>query len=138
MSWLTKALGAVGHVFVTVAKVATSPAATAIEQSIPFVGTFVSLINPKLAAVISKGTEIVNGVEALITTAQSGAAKKQTAVQIAMSELPGLQELIAEFGSGAKIPQDEVGAFLDSIVAMYNSGHKLVQAIETANAKPAA
>ena len=137
MSWLSKLGSGILHGLGVVAKVVTSPAATALEQSIPFVGTFMSLVNPSLAAIIAKGSAIVNGVEGLITTAQSGVVKKETAVQIAMSELPGLQELIAEFGSGAKIPPAELGTFLDSIVAVYNNGHALVTAIGVANGKPA-
>ncbi len=136
MSWLTKALGAIGHVAVTVAKVVTSPTATAIEKEIPLIGTFVSLINPALAGIINKGSTIVNGVEGLITTAQAGALKKQTAVQIAVAELPQLESLIAQFGPHINIPDAEVGEFLDSVVAMYNSGDKLLKAI-AANAKPA-
>jgi len=95
-----------------------------------------SIFSPPLGAFVTNLGHWMGLAEAAFTTAKQGAAKKQTVAQIAVAELPMLQEFIAEFGSNAKIPQDELGKTIDAFAAAYNQAGTFIAAMKEAN-KPA-
>lgn len=101
-------------------------ASTVINVADPIVTT----LNPVAGALLGKIGTVVAGVETLITTAQAGAAKKQTAEQILIAELPNLQAIISEFGSGATIDQTAVGNAIDAVTNAYNAINALVLSIK--------
>ncbi len=126
--------GSIGHAIVGVFG-ATIPK---IGTAAGIAGGIIGLFNPALGAVVGKLSTLITGTEALYTTAKQGAAKKQTVSQIAVAELPQLEEIIAQFGANPKIPEAELSHAIDAGVAFYNSAGAFLKAIEAANAKPPA
>ena len=112
-----------------VAGVAGSVAEPVIQLATPFV----TILNPAAGAILGKIGSLVAGMETMVTTAQSGALKKQTVTQIAVAEIPQLAEIINQFGPNVKIPQAELSAVIDASVANYNAIAALVTAIEAQN-----
>ena len=88
---------------------------------------------PCAGAILGKIGTLVAGMETMVTSAQSGALKKQTVAQIAVAEIPQLAEIINQFGPNVKIPQAELSAAIDASVANYNAIAALVTAIEAQN-----
>ena len=112
-----------------VAGVAGSVAEPVIQLATPFV----TILNPAAGAILGKIGTLVAGMETMVTSAQSGALKKQTVAQIAVAEIPQLAEIINQFGPNVKIPQAELSAAIDASVANYNAIAALVAAIEAQN-----
>jgi hypothetical protein len=112
-----------------VAGVAGSVAEPVIQLATPFV----TILNPAASAILGKIGTLVAGMETMVTSAQSGALKKQTVAQIAVAEIPQLAEIINQFGPNVKIPQAELSAAIDASVANYNAIAALVTAIEAQN-----
>ena len=112
-----------------VAGVAGSVAEPVIQLATPFV----TILNPAAGAILGKIGTLVAGMETMVTSAQSGALKKQTVAQIAVAEIPQLAEIINQFGPNVKIPQAELSAAIDVSVANYNAIAALVTAIEAQN-----
>ena len=112
-----------------VAGVAGSVAEPVIQLATPFV----TILNPAAGAILGKIGTLVAGMETMVTSAQSGALKKQTVAQIAVAEIPQLAEIINQFGPNVKIPQAELSAAIDASVANYNAIAALVTAIEAQN-----
>jgi hypothetical protein len=117
-----------------VAGVAGSVAEPVIQLATPFV----TILNPAAGAILGKIGSLVAGMETMVTTAQSGALKKQTVVQIAVAEIPQLAEVINQFGPNVKIPEAELSTAIDASVAGYNAIAALVAAIEAQNEAVAA
>ena len=126
--------GSIGHVLGGAFTSAVPKIATTANIASVVVGAF----NPPLGAIIGKLGAIVAAMEAAYTTAKSGVQKKQTAAQIAIAEIPQLEEVISAFGANVVIPPGELGEALDAVVNANNKVQALVQAIEAANKKPAA
>jgi len=101
-------------------------------------GGIIGIFNPAMGAFVSKIGTLITGAEAMYTTAKQGAAKKQTVSQIALAELPQLEEIIAQFGANPKIPEAELSHAIDAGVAFFNASGAFLKAMEAANAKPAA
>ena len=112
-----------------VAGVAGSVAEPVIQLATPFV----TILNPAAGAILGKIGTLIAGMETMVTSAQSGALKKQTVAQIAVAEIPQLAEVINQFGPNVKIPQAELSAAIDASVAGYNTIAALVAAIEAQN-----
>ena len=112
-----------------VAGVAGSVAEPVIQLATPFV----TILNPAAGAILGKIGTLIAGMETMVTSAQSGALKKQTVAQIAVAEIPQLAEVINQFGPNVKIPQAELSAAIDASVANYNAIAALVAAIEAQN-----
>ena len=112
-----------------VAGVAGSVAEPVIQLATPFV----TILNPAAGAILGKIGTLIAGMETMVTSAQSGALKKQTVAQIAVVEIPQLAEIINQFGPNVKIPQAELSAAIDASVANYNAIAALVTAIEAQN-----
>ena len=112
-----------------VAGVAVSVAEPVIQLATPFV----TILNPAAGAILGKIGTLVAGMETMVTSAQSGALKKQTVAQIAVAEIPQLAEIINQFGPNVKIPQAELSAVIDASVASYNAIATLIAAIEAQN-----
>lgn len=112
-----------------VAGVAGSVAEPVIQLATPFV----TILNPAAGAILGKIGTLIAGMETMVTSAQSGALKKQTVAQIAVAEIPQLAEVINQFGPNVKIPQAELSAAIDASVAGYNAIAALVAAIEAQN-----
>jgi hypothetical protein len=112
-----------------VAGVAGSVAEPVIQLATPFV----TILNPAAGAILGKIGTLIAGMETMVTSAQSGALKKQTVAQIAVAEIPQLAEIINQFGPNVKIPQAELSAAIDASVANYNAIAALVTAIEAQN-----
>ena len=112
-----------------VAGVAGSVAEPVIQLATPFV----TILNPAAGAILGKIGTLIAGMETMVTSAQSGALKKQTVAQIAVAEIPQLAEVINQFGPNVKIPQAELSAAIDASVANYNAIAALVTAIEAQN-----
>jgi hypothetical protein len=108
------------------------------EPVIQLATPFVTILNPAAGAILGKIGSLVAGMETMVTTAQSGALKKQTVAQIAVAEIPQLAEIINQFGPNVKIPQAELSAAIDASVAGYNAIAALVTAIEAQNKAVAA
>ena len=117
-----------------VAGVAGSVAEPVIQLATPFV----TILNPAAGAILGKIGTLIAGMETMVTSAQSGALKKQTVAQIAVAEIPQLAEVINQFGPNVKIPQAELSAAIDASVANYNAIAALVTAIEAQNKAAAA
>ena len=117
-----------------VAGVAGSVAEPVIQLATPFV----TILNPAAGAILGKIGTLVAGMETMVTSAQSGALKKQTVAQIAVAEIPQLAEIINQFGPNVKIPEAELSAAIDASVANYNAIAALVTAIEAQNKAVAA
>ena len=109
-----------------VAGVAGSVAEPVIQLATPFV----TILNPAAGAILGKIGTLIAGMETMVTSAQSGALKKQTVAQIAVAEIPQLAEVINQFGPNVKIPRAELSAAIDASVANYNAIAALVTAIE--------
>lgn len=112
-----------------VAGVAGSVAEPVIQPATPFV----TILNPAAGAILGKIGTLIAGMETMVTSAQSGALKKQIVAQIAVAEIPQLAEIINQFGPNVKIPQAELSAAIDASVANYNAIASLVTAIEAQN-----
>ena len=112
-----------------VAGVAGSVAEPVIQLATPFV----TILYPAAGAILGKIGTLIAGMETMVTSAQSGALKKQTVAQIAVAEIPQLAEIINQFGPNVKIPQAELSAAIDASVANYNAIAALVAAIEAQN-----
>ena len=112
-----------------VAGVAGSVAEPVIQLATPFV----TILNPAAGAILGKIGTLIAGMETMVTSAQSGALKKQTVAQIAVAEIPQLAEIINQFGPNVKIPEAELSAAIDASVANYNAIAALVTAIEAQN-----
>ena len=112
-----------------VAGVAGSVAEPVIQLATPFV----TILNPAAGTILDKIGTLIAGMETMVTSAQSGALKKQTVAQIAVAEIPQLAEIINQFGPNVKIPQAELSAAIDASVANYNAIAALVTAIEAQN-----
>ena len=103
------------------------------EPIIQLATPFVTILNPAAGAILGKIGTLIAGMETMVTSAQSGALKKQTVAQIAVAEIPQLAEIINQFGPNVKIPQAELSAAIDASVANYNAIAALVTAIEAQN-----
>jgi hypothetical protein len=103
------------------------------EPVIQLATPFVTILNPAAGAILGKISTLIAGMETMVTSAQSGALKKQTVAQIAVAEIPQLAEIINQFGPNVKIPQAELSAAIDASVANYNAIAALVTAIEAQN-----
>ena len=88
--FLKSILGGVEHVAGKVVGFIGTSGEKALVTGLQLVGPLVSLINPGAGAIASKVLSSVLGVESMFTTAQQGIAKKQTAAQIIVSEVPQL------------------------------------------------
>src|SRR5579872_473422 len=77
----------------------------------PMVGFVMS---PAASAILGKINAAVTGAELLIQGAQAGVAKNQSAVQIAISEIPTLEAVIQELGPGVQL---DTGAVNDAVNA---------------------
>ena len=108
-------------------------AGTVAEPVIQLATPFVTILNPAAGAILGKIGTLIAGMETMVTSAQSGALKKQTVAQIAVAEIPQLAEVINQFGPNVKIPQAELSAAIDASVAGYNAIAALVAAIEAQN-----
>ena len=108
-------------------------AGTVAEPVIQLATPFVTILNPAAGAILGKIGTLIAGMETMVTSAQSGALKKQTVAQIAVAEIPQLAEVINQFGPNVKIPQAELSAAIDASVANYNAIAALVAAIEAQN-----
>ena len=128
MSFITIIKG-IGKGIEKVAGVAGSVAEPVIQLATPFV----TILNPAAGAILGKIGTLIAGMETMVTSAQSGALKKQTVAQIAVAEIPQLAEIINQFGPNVKIPQAELSAAIDASVANYNAIAALVTAIEAQN-----
>lgn len=116
MSFLS-IIKSIGKGIEKVVGVGAAVASTVITEVDPIVTT----LNPVAGALLGKIGTVVAGVETLITTAQAGAAKKQTAAQILESELPELQSIITAFGSKATFDQTAVSNAIDAVTGAYNA-----------------
>lgn len=94
----------------------------------------VSVFNPAAGAILQKIGTLVTGVETMVTSSKQGAFKKQTVSQIALAELPLLNEVIRQFGPNVKIPAAELSAAIDASVANYNAIAALIAVVEKQNA----
>ena len=126
--------GSIGHVLGGAFTSAVPKIATTANIASVVVGAF----NPPLGAVLAKLGGIVAAMETAYTTAKAGVQKRQTAAQIAVAEIPQLEEVVSAFGANVAIPQAELGEAIDAVVNANNKVQALVQAIEAANKKPAA
>lgn len=124
--------GTIGHALGTVFGTVVPKIATGISVA----GGILTVFDPPLGALVSRLSAIITGVEGLYTTEKAGVAKKQTVSQIALAELPHLEEIIAQFGANVKVPEAELSHAIDAFVAAYNAAGALKNAIATANAKP--
>ena len=109
-----------------------------VATAVGIAGGIITVFDPPLGALVNKLGAIITGVEGLYTTEKAGVAKKATVSQIALSEIPQLEEIVAQFGVNAKVPEAELGHAIDAFVAAYNSAGAFLKAIQAANAKPGA
>lgn len=112
-----------------------------VEVAAPVLATIdplVGLINPAAKAIMDKITHVTVSTESMIQTAQAGALKKQTVTQILEAELPQLQDVITQLGSGLTIPTAELSAAIDASVAAENAIAKLVEALKAQQKAPPA
>lgn len=116
----------IGRGIEKVVGVGASVVATASAAAEPFVAA----LNPAAGAILDRVTKISATVESLITGAQQGIAKKQTATEIITAELPNVQELIASFGSGFTIPTLELSTLIDATVAEKNALAAFIAAVK--------
>ena len=93
-------------------------AATAVEA---VVDPIVVTLDPAAGAILTLVQKVTASLEQMVQTAQQGALKSQTAVQILQAEIPQLQAVIAATGSGYQLPQAQAQALVNDSVALYNT-----------------
>jgi hypothetical protein len=116
MSFLS-VLAGIGRRVVSVAEKGLGVVSTVAAITQPFV----AILGPEASAIDGVIVNAIGGAEMLISTAQAGAVKKQTATQIVYAELPNVQALVTAFGSGFVIPQAELSALIDASVSAKNA-----------------
>jgi hypothetical protein len=89
-------------------------------------------LSPAAAAILGKINSAVVGAEALIQGAQQGAAKKESVTQILLSEIPTLEQVIQQFGSGTTFDPTALSNAIDASVANYNAIAALVASAKKA------
>jgi hypothetical protein len=119
-------LKSIGRGIETVVGVSATVVTTVTGVAEPFVAEF----SPPAAALLMLVNKATGAAEMLITGVQQGVAKKQTALQIIEAELPNVQAIVAQFGSGFVIPQAELSALIDASVAEKNALAAFVAAVK--------
>lgn len=134
MSFLTTIFHGIGKA----GEFLASKGVSAVVSGLQVAGPFVGMLNPAAGAIIAKIVSTAVGVEAMITAEQQGVLKKDTVRNIALAELPLLENVIAQFGPHVVIPEKELGDLIDASVAELNAADRLLKAIEAANMKKVA
>jgi hypothetical protein len=93
------------------------------------------VLGPSASELLQLFLKGISGAEVLITGAQQGAAKKETAGTIITAEIPTLDSIIASLGSNVVVPanlQAAIGPGIDGAVALVNA---ITQILEGLSAK---
>lgn len=92
------------------------------------------VLGPEGVAVLNLFLKGINGAETLITTAQQGAAKKETAGTIIGAELTQLPALIQSLGvTSVSLPSTapaQIGAATDALVTALNNISALIDSLK--------
>ncbi len=78
-------------------------------------------LDPAAGAILGLAQKVTASLEQMVTTAQQGSVKQQSAVQILQAEIPQLQAVITAAGSGYQLPTAQATALVDGSVALYNT-----------------
>ena len=110
--------------------------ATVVTAGINVAEPFVAELNPAAGAILDLVGKATASVESIVTGVQQGIAKKQAATDIITAELPNVQAIISEFGSGFQIPTAELSTLIDASVAEKNALAAFVAAVKPTKATP--
>ena len=108
---------------------------TAVEAAVEPV---LIVLDPAAAAILAKVQVVVGSLEQMVTTAQQGTAKAESAVQILQQEIPALQAVITATGSGYQLPTAQAQALVNDAVQLYNTLNTVIQGFKPPPPAPAA
>lgn len=108
---------------------------TAVEAAVEPV---LIVLDPAAAAILAKVQVVVGSLEQMVTTAQQGTAKAESAVQILQQEIPALQAVITATGSGYQLPTAQAQALVNDAVQLYNTLNTVIQGFKPPAPAPAA